>query len=228
MPAPTVVVGVAIVRDGRVLAARRTAPPALAGGWELPGGKVEAGESEPDAVRREIAEELGCEVVVGRRLDGEVELSPTMVLRVHTAALVAGEPAPTEHDRVRWLAPDELDDVAWLDADRPFLPEVAAVLRESDGEGAEAHFDEGDDADDVVAALAADGYAAVVRREGFAGEDDSEDRAWLVRVEGAAAAQRLAELVAEVELAWMVEAEAAPPVPPAPLPTGPKRLKRPR
>ncbi|WP_323740578.1 (deoxy)nucleoside triphosphate pyrophosphohydrolase [Mumia zhuanghuii] len=223
---PTVVVGVAIMRDDRVLAARRTAPPALAGGWEFPGGKVERGESEVDAVRREIAEELACDVAVGDRLDGEVALGVGMVLRVHTAEIVTGEPVPSEHDRLRWLGPDELDDVAWLDADRPFLAEVAALLRRAHGEAAEAHFDEGDDADAVVAALRADGYEVAVRREGFAGEDDSEDRAWLVRVESAAGAERLTALVADVELAWMVDHDAPTPVPPPPLPTGPKRLKR--
>ena len=220
------------MRDDRVLAARRTAPPALAGGWEFPGGKVERGESEVDAVRREIAEELACDVAVGHRLDGEVALGAGMVLRVRTAEIVTGEPVPSEHDRLRWLGPDELDDVAWLDADRPFLAEVAALLRRTHGEAAEAHFDEGDDADVVVAALRADGYEVAVRREGFAGEDDSEDRAWLVRVEGAAGAERLTALVADVELAWMVDHEVPtpvpppPPPPPPPLPTGPKRLKR--
>ncbi|MFD1825989.1 MULTISPECIES: (deoxy)nucleoside triphosphate pyrophosphohydrolase [Mumia] len=225
-PVPAVVVGVALLRGGRVLAARRTSPPALAGGWEFPGGKVEPGESEAKAVRREVAEELRCEAAVVQRLDGEVPLAAGMVLRVYVGEVVSGDPVPTEHDRLRWLGPDELDDVPWLDADRPFLPEVAALLRRTHSEGAEAHFDEGDDADQVVAALRADGYEAVVRREGFAGEDDSEDRAWLVRVEGTAAADALAALVADVELAWMIDHAAPAPVPPPPLPTGPKRLKR--
>ena len=58
------VVGAAIVRDGRVLAARRTAPPEAAGRWELPGGKVESGETPDAALVREVAEELGCTVAV--------------------------------------------------------------------------------------------------------------------------------------------------------------------
>ena len=44
------------------------------------------------------------------------------------ASLDAGEPVPTEHDRLRWLAADELDDVDWLDGDRPFLAELSEVL----------------------------------------------------------------------------------------------------
>jgi 8-oxo-dGTP diphosphatase len=50
------------------------------------------------------------------------------VLRVLLAELVDGEPVPHEHDAVRWLQPDELDDVAWLPADRAFLPELRKVL----------------------------------------------------------------------------------------------------
>ena len=59
----------AVVREaGRVLVTRRLPGGPLGGLWEFPGGKVEAGESEPEALAREIAEELGCEVAVGREL----------------------------------------------------------------------------------------------------------------------------------------------------------------
>ena len=67
----TLVVGAAVVRDGRLLAARRTTPPEAAGRWELPGGKVDAGESPDAALVREIREELGCAVNVDRWLPGE-------------------------------------------------------------------------------------------------------------------------------------------------------------
>lgn len=68
----SVVVGAAIVRDGCVLAARRTTPPEAAGRWEFPGGKVEAGESASAALVREIAEELGCTIEVDAWLAGVV------------------------------------------------------------------------------------------------------------------------------------------------------------
>jgi len=123
-----VVVGAAIVRDGRVLAARRTAPASAAGRWEFPGGKVEPGETEAESLVREIAEELGVRVAVHGWLGGEQPIGEQYVLRVALAALEHGEPSPTEHDLVRWLGPDELGDVDWLDADRPFLTELSSAL----------------------------------------------------------------------------------------------------
>lgn len=122
------VVGAAIVRGGRVLAARRTAPAATAGRWEFPGGKVEPGESPDDALVREVQEELDCTIEVTGWLEGEVELGTAYVLRVAVARLVAGDPDPVEHDEVRWLLADELHSVDWLEGDRPFLAGLPAVL----------------------------------------------------------------------------------------------------
>jgi 8-oxo-dGTP diphosphatase len=122
------VVGAALVRDGRVLAARRTAPAPAAGRWEFPGGKVEDGESPEAALEREIAEELGVEIVVRRWLAGTVPIGATHELTVALAEIVDGDPAPVEHDLVRWLAAGELADVNWLDPDRPFLPELRSLL----------------------------------------------------------------------------------------------------
>lgn len=116
------------MRDGRLLAARRTSPPEAAGRWELPGGKVEPGESPAAALVREIAEELGCGVTLLRWLPGEVPIGDRHVLTVALAEVVTGEPRPHEHDAVRWLGPGELDTVDWLEPDRPFLPHVAVHL----------------------------------------------------------------------------------------------------
>ena len=60
----SVVVGAVIVREGRVLAARRTRPADLAGQWEFPGGKVEECESLPEALVRELREELSATITV--------------------------------------------------------------------------------------------------------------------------------------------------------------------
>ncbi len=122
------VAAAAIVRHSRVLAARRVGPADVAGGWELPGGKVHAGEMANDAVVREVREELGCEVVVVSSLAGRVAIKAGYELTAHVAAVVSGEPTPREHDAIRWLGPEELDEVDWLPSDRPFLAELRARL----------------------------------------------------------------------------------------------------
>jgi 8-oxo-dGTP diphosphatase len=123
------VVGAAVVRDGRVLASRRTGPAHLAGMWEFPGGKVEPGETDEQALARELTEELGVTVVVGERVGPELDLSGTAVMRVYLATLVAGEPQLNDHDEHRWLAADELYDVPWIPADAPALVALEAQLR---------------------------------------------------------------------------------------------------
>jgi 8-oxo-dGTP diphosphatase len=130
---PGLVVGAALVRHGLLLAARRTHPPAAAGRWELPGGKVEPGEERDAALVREVAEELRCTVAVRRWLDPVVPIPSSggaeLVLRVAVCEVVAGEPDPVEHDRLAWLGPEQLDDVDWLEPDRPFLPPLREHLR---------------------------------------------------------------------------------------------------
>lgn len=114
----TVVVAAAIARDGRYLVARRTRPADVAGRWEFPGGKVEPGETEAQALAREIREELGVEIAVGDRIPGEWPLRDELVLQLYLATLVTGEPVPLEqHDEIRWVAPSEFDSVDWLPSD---------------------------------------------------------------------------------------------------------------
>jgi 8-oxo-dGTP diphosphatase len=111
-----------------ILAAERNHPEVLAGQWELPGGKVEPGEPETLALQRECREELGVEVAVGDRLGRDLPISPGRVLRVFRAELRSGEPHPHEHASLRWLTAGELDDVPWLPADRPLLPQLRQLL----------------------------------------------------------------------------------------------------
>ncbi|MFE3635875.1 (deoxy)nucleoside triphosphate pyrophosphohydrolase [Streptomyces cellostaticus] len=126
-----VVVGAALLDAGRLLAARRSAPPELSGRWELPGGKVEPGERAEDALTRELAEELGVDAEPVERVPGEWPLKSPYVLRVWTARLRAGSAAPRplqDHDELRWLTPDRLWEVPWLEQDVPAVREVAARL----------------------------------------------------------------------------------------------------
>lgn len=122
------VVGAAIVDSGRVLSARRTEPPRLAGKWEFPGGKVEAGESDVVALVRECREELDVAVSVGALL-AEVPLAADWVLAIYRCALAGTAPSTsTDHDRLRWLSAEEFTEVDWLPADRPVLARVARLL----------------------------------------------------------------------------------------------------
>ncbi|MEV1293290.1 NUDIX domain-containing protein [Pseudonocardia sp. NPDC049635] len=125
-----VVVGAAIVRDGRLLVAQRSYPAALAGRWELPGGGVEPGESEADALVRECVEELGARVETGERLGTDLPIGGR-VLRIHTARLLPGspEPQPREHRALRWVGMHEIATLGWLDADRAVLGELVELIR---------------------------------------------------------------------------------------------------
>lgn len=124
-----VIVGAAIVEDGRVLACERSDPPEVAGKWEFPGGKVEPGESEEEALIRECEEELGVLVAVGERIGQDVTLGHgRSVLRVYLATLLKGQPVPLEHSEIRWLSESQLGDVPWLPADAPIVEALRARL----------------------------------------------------------------------------------------------------
>lgn len=136
------VVGAAIVdrlpKPMRLLAARRRAGTAHAGRWELPGGKVEPGERPTQALVREIAEELGSTAYLHDRLAGPLpgdwwplappgaDVSYRMAVWVVT---LEEKPEPVEgHDELRWLTPDELFSVHWIEADLPIIAALRSHL----------------------------------------------------------------------------------------------------
>ena len=131
VPIARTVVAAAIIYSGKVLAAQRRFPPELAGLWEFPGGKVEAGETEFQALIRECQEELGVTIAPQRFL-GEVT-NPYGVgsVRLWSAVLThldGGLPIALQHLALRWLGADELTDVDWLPGNRQFEAAVRPLL----------------------------------------------------------------------------------------------------
>lgn len=123
------VVAAALISGVRVLAAQRAYPPALAGQWEFPGGKVERGETARAALVRECEEELACQVVVGAEI-GRQLLDGGALFVLFQAALAPGSPAAAarEHRQIRWVGADELAALDWVATNRRYVIDVTERL----------------------------------------------------------------------------------------------------
>lgn len=124
------VVGAAIIKNQKVLAMQRSETMTLPGLWEFPGGKIEADESEEEALVREIKEELNIDIEI---LDYVNEASypydfGTVCLKVYTAQIIEGEISLEEHSDGKWLAADELYQVTWAPVDIPAVETLKQIL----------------------------------------------------------------------------------------------------
>lgn len=100
------------------------------GGWEFPGGKIESGETPQAAIKREIMEELDAEIEVGELIDTIEYDYPDFHLSMACfwCEIVNDKLVLKEHDDARWLTCEQLNDVAWLPADRSVIRKIAGIL----------------------------------------------------------------------------------------------------
>ena len=127
-PGRILVVAAVIGRGESILVTRRKSDAERGGLWEFPGGKVEAGETEPAALEREIREELGCGVEVGRFIARHVHRYPDLEVELafYACALPAGaEPVAIGVAAMEWAPRAELDRFDFCEADLPVLPLIA-------------------------------------------------------------------------------------------------------
>lgn len=130
-PNKEVLVACAVISDesGRYLVAKRPQGKALAGKWEFPGGKVEGTETGPEALRREIREEMGADIEVLNPLDEVVHLNQSGCIRLlpFSARLKAGTLRALEHDELRWASLRDLASLDLADADVPIVRQLSSV-----------------------------------------------------------------------------------------------------
>lgn len=127
-PRKLVVCGLIVSPENRVLVAQRPAGKPHPGKWELPGGKIEPGESPEAALERELREELGARVKVGRIWDALFHAYPgfDVLLLIYPCWLMPGEvPRPAEVAEIAWADPRALGSFDLLEADAPIAARLA-------------------------------------------------------------------------------------------------------
>ena len=110
----------------QILCALRSPEMSLPNLWEFPGGKIEAGERHEEALKREIHEELGCEIQVNEPVESTTYEYDQMIVTLHIyhARIISGSPQATEHSELRWLDIDDLETLEWAPADIPAIHKV--------------------------------------------------------------------------------------------------------
>lgn len=121
------VVAALIRREGALLLSKRRQDQAMPHFWEFPGGKVEAGEAPQAALVREVEEELGCQIEVGRIEDVVFHAYPAfdLYMLVYACRLTGGTPRPIEVAEIAWVPPERLSEVELLPADLPLARRLA-------------------------------------------------------------------------------------------------------
>ncbi|GAB3802247.1 (deoxy)nucleoside triphosphate pyrophosphohydrolase [Virgibacillus kimchii] len=121
------VVGAVIIKDNKILCAQRGNSKTLPYKWEFPGGKVEKGETEKNALEREIEEEMKCTIEVGDQVEHTVYEYDFGIVHLTTfyCTLLDGTPVLTEHKSIKWLPKEELSMLDWAPADIPAIKKLS-------------------------------------------------------------------------------------------------------
>lgn len=132
-PLKTIRVAAAIIQHENKIFATQRGYGKFKDGWEFPGGKIEPGETPQQALIREIREELDTEVKVGELFDTVEYDYPDFHLSMDCflCTVLSGELVLKEHEASKWLAPEELDSVDWLPADRDLIRKLGGCFRKS-------------------------------------------------------------------------------------------------
>jgi len=126
------VVAALIHEKDRFLACQRPAHKARGLLWEFVGGKVESGETGPEALVRECREELGVTISVGEAVMDVTHEYPdlTVHLTLYSTVIAEGMPQKLEHNDIRWITVQEIDTIEFCPADQVFLDAVRNVMKQ--------------------------------------------------------------------------------------------------
>lgn len=131
-PTLTVVAAALVAADGRILLQQRAPGRAMAGLWEFPGGKVEAGERPEAALARELHEELGIEVGIEALAPAAFASADNggrhMLLLLYLCRQWRGEPRPLDASALAWVMPEEMAGLAMPPADEPLIPILEKLI----------------------------------------------------------------------------------------------------
>lgn len=120
----------AVIRDKNRIFATQRGYGEFKDQWEFPGGKIEEGESEVEALKREIMEELNTSIIVENKIDTIEYDYPSfhLTMSVFWCSIEEGELTLVEHEAALWLEKESLDSVSWLPADLIIIPKIKEYL----------------------------------------------------------------------------------------------------
>lgn len=127
----TIRVAAAVIREKDKIFATARGYGELKGGWEFPGGKIEAGETPQEALKREIMEELETEISVGELIDTIEYDYPTFHLSMDCfwCEIISGKLVLKEAEAARWLEKADLDSVEWLPVDVTLIEKIREQMK---------------------------------------------------------------------------------------------------